>query len=322
MDETSRQKRSGFVSGLSETGRIGWGRSLSLAITVALALAGLSLLAFLEPIQDAFLTVVTGFDEEGFVSNPKWLNRPIVTVAFMLLLYALLRVVFDRVAVQSLESWIIFGAGAKDVRWLMLIAAFIGIPALFSTFAYAATHPGFSTNYYGEDQVFETASAAMLLAGGALMILAAWRIRRIDLPLRLWAAAAIALAGAALLFLGLEEVSYGQRIFGWRTPQALQNANLQGETNLHNYWTHRTQGTIIWIAAAIILAGTSAAAILRRFWRHPGAAFLPDQALLPYAAVMTVLASHAGFHELLEQVFALFAMILGYQIAASAYRKV
>jgi hypothetical protein len=38
---------------------------------------------------------------------------------------------------------------------------------------------------------------------------------------------------AAVFVLG-EEVSWGQRIFGWTTPGPLEQANLQGETNLHN----------------------------------------------------------------------------------------
>ena len=48
---------------------------------------------------------------------------------------------------------------------------------------------------------------------------------------------------AVLFFLGLglfyivcagEEVSWGQRVFGWETPTSFAEANEQGETNLHN----------------------------------------------------------------------------------------
>ena len=40
----------------------------------------------------------------------------------------------------------------------------------------------------------------------------------------------------ALLFFfgGGEEISWGQRIFGWDTPQAFEQANIQRETNIHN----------------------------------------------------------------------------------------
>jgi hypothetical protein len=33
-----------------------------------------------------------------------------------------------------------------------------------------------------------------------------------------------------------EEISWGQRIFGWGTPEFLGELNAQNETNLHNLW--------------------------------------------------------------------------------------
>lgn len=46
-----------------------------------------------------------------------------------------------------------------------------------------------------------------------------------------------------LLLLGLllfvvfgEEISWGQRIFGWQTPEGLAEMNAQKETNFHNLW--------------------------------------------------------------------------------------
>ncbi len=42
----------------------------------------------------------------------------------------------------------------------------------------------------------------------------------------------------ALLFLIScgEEISWGQRIFGWSTPESLMEMNAQNETNFHNLW--------------------------------------------------------------------------------------
>ena len=33
-----------------------------------------------------------------------------------------------------------------------------------------------------------------------------------------------------------EEISWGQRIFGFETPDAIAEGNIQGETNIHNWW--------------------------------------------------------------------------------------
>jgi hypothetical protein len=55
------------------------------------------------------------------------------------------------------------------------------------------------------------------------------------------------LALALLFFLAFgEEISWGQRIFGLETPDVLQEANMQGELNLHNldvFHLSRTDGT-------------------------------------------------------------------------------
>lgn len=50
-----------------------------------------------------------------------------------------------------------------------------------------------------------------------------------------WLSVAMTLA---VLILLLEETSYGLHMIGWRTPDAFA-ANLQSETNLHNFYTHR-----------------------------------------------------------------------------------
>jgi hypothetical protein len=45
----------------------------------------------------------------------------------------------------------------------------------------------------------------------------------------------LALALLMLVCFG-EEISWGQRIFGWGTPAALKEMNAQGEFNVHNLW--------------------------------------------------------------------------------------
>ncbi len=38
------------------------------------------------------------------------------------------------------------------------------------------------------------------------------------------------------LGIGLEEISWGQRIFSWRTPPVMSAINIQNETNIHNFF--------------------------------------------------------------------------------------
>jgi hypothetical protein len=80
-----------------------------------------------------------------------------------------------------------------------------------------------------EDGLLETASAAMLLVAAVLSALIAYRIGR-GHP-RFWAH-----LGLGFLFFLMcgEEISWGQRIIGLETPEALQGINVQNEINLHN----------------------------------------------------------------------------------------
>ncbi len=96
------------------------------------------------------------------------------------------------------------------------------------------------------------------------------------------------LAGGSLLWLG-EEISWGQRIFGWRTPAGWASLNLQQETNLHNLvppWPIELHNLLPWSALVLLVASFA----LR--WRSgagrstvPGALVrcLPPVSLLPLA---------------------------------------
>jgi hypothetical protein len=55
------------------------------------------------------------------------------------------------------------------------------------------------------------------------------------------------------LFLFLEEISYGQRLFGFTTPDSLREINLQDETNIHNIGSESTV-LLIHILHALLLA--------------------------------------------------------------------
>ncbi len=105
-----------------------------------------------------------------------------------------------------------------------------------------------------EDNFGEYASAvAWLLMAfffGLLSLRASDRTRRI-----LWAVFAF---GA--FFVGMEEISWGQRILGIPTPEALQEINSQGELTLHNILV--PDDSLHMIAAWVILLGTTASVLL------------------------------------------------------------
>jgi hypothetical protein len=76
------------------------------------------------------------------------------------------------------------------------------------------------------------------------------------------------------IFLGLsflffvafgEEISWGQRIFGWSTPEELAKVNYQQETNIHNldFFTFKHETNDEWYAPLLVL---NAGRIFFYFW--------------------------------------------------------
>ena len=100
-------------------------------------------------------------------------------------------------------------------------------PSLFfGIYGHENRHPG----AIGEWLQFLTYFGAFVLAIAGFVSAAG--IRSFALSRRLL------LGFAALAFLvAMEEVSWGQTLFSWSTPEALQELNIQSETNLHNLRT-------------------------------------------------------------------------------------
>ena len=80
-----------------------------------------------------------------------------------------------------------------------------------------------------------------------------------------------------------EELSWGQHIFGWATPESLAAVNDQGETNLHNIsgWFNEAPRTLLWL---YVLAG-----IIHVLLRRGGASwFWPTYVCFPVAILAVV----------------------------------
>lgn len=112
----------------------------------------------------------------------------------------------------------------------------------------------------------------------ARLAIALWRQHQRPLAL-LYAAAMV-----AVIFTAGEEISWGQRIFGWMTPGALEDINNQGETNIHNI------GSLLKIFNLVIMIVAFIAALLPlvrwSVWRArarsiAGYALIPPAALIP-----------------------------------------
>jgi len=82
-----------------------------------------------------------------------------------------------------------------------------------------------------EDGPIETVGALAFL-GAAVVACSTATSARPGSRRRRW----LAVMALGLIFCFGEELSWGQRIFGWQLPAVLHGANVQNETNLHNLW--------------------------------------------------------------------------------------
>jgi len=102
----------------------------------------------------------------------------------------------------------------------LLALAFLALVVLFLRVWPAQVFP-----WFVEDGVVESLLAiAYLFASGCLLLL----LRREQ---RAWP---IVLLTVLTILIFFEEISWGQRLFGFHTPEALRAFNRQGEFNLHN----------------------------------------------------------------------------------------
>lgn len=111
------------------------------------------------------------------------------------------------------------------------VLALLPIPLLVFFAFFYVRQPGVYLRLIVEDGPIENLQAAMWFCAAAASLVAARRLLRA--PQRRLAHLMMLFAVAAF-FVGAEEISWGQRLCGWRTPAPLADINLQHETTLHN----------------------------------------------------------------------------------------
>lgn len=174
--------------------------------------------------------------------------------------------------------------------------------------AFFSFHQSNAKSPYCEDGFFETLSV-VLAALASICLLATVR----PLEGRRVAAAKIVLA-TALVFFAMEEISWGQRLFVWKTPEALARLNTQRETNLHNFFTpwFSPLYLVFDLGLGLFLFWSGRIATAVRTWPQTAdiAPLIPSSEFQLYGVVFVGLAPQSVFMggELSEEIFAVFAL--------------
>ena len=124
----------------------------------------------------------------------------------------------------------------RERIWIYLATTYASA-TLVVVVALLAIDPALYSRLAREDGLVEWASAIFLICAGIAVLWPTPKNLQREYPYRVnvfrWC-----FAGGCFL-IALEEISWGQRIFGFATPSFLDN--LQHETNLHNFATNPTE---------------------------------------------------------------------------------
>jgi hypothetical protein len=146
---------------------------------------------------------------------------------------------------------------AHDGPWRRLLhdgprltAWVLGVTAAFHLiYVLPPTHE-LAEKILAEDSIVEDITAVALFAAAFLGLFLALRARKLGRPVFVWGF--YALVALVVFLIGMEEISWGQWIFFWRSPEVFKEINSQGETNLHNIGP--LQGHSEWFRFAFVAA--------------------------------------------------------------------
>ena len=156
------------------------------------------------------------------------------------------------------EAWMRIEAAEWGVSIRTAWALFV-VPLVFAALVAAtAVYRPLYRVFIEEDGIVEWAQVLALIAVLPVALLIASRLwRRQERSY----AALFVIAALAAFFIGGEEISWGQRVLGWATPEDLAALNRQGETNIHNV------GSVLQFMNLAMFLITVAAALLPLAWR-------------------------------------------------------
>jgi hypothetical protein len=117
-----------------------------------------------------------------------------------------------------------FSPDAAEALWVMPLVGTIIVVA-------SRVHPGLFQFVTSEDRLLEWLQFVGFVATVVFAAIAARLFARQSMK---FVPSILILLAVACIFIAGEEISWGQRIFGFGTPEELEDLNKQGETTVHN----------------------------------------------------------------------------------------
>lgn len=213
-------------------------------------------------------------------------ERPPVWSSISVLRTVLLAIASWSLAVHGrrLAATVLPGAAPSSADHETTLAAAVGVAVAVGAAILVAVDPGTLSSLVLEDGPVEWVSALLAFGAAALLVAAIVRFRRAGSMSRRAVFVAAAIAGLSLL-IGLEEISWFQRVLDFESPEGFRPGD-QSEFNLHNQATSLTEtlyysGAFVGLVVVPALAGDRE---LPRGWSDL-AIVVPGRAVL-YGSIM------------------------------------
>ena len=113
--------------------------------------------------------------------------------------------------------------------------------------------PGFYSEYIESEQGLIELATAFLAFAASWLALRSAKAARARLPSSQWVWFLLVALGC--FYIGGEEISWGQQLLHWQTPEAIEALNRQNETNLHNMSTWFNEKPRILVELGVLVGG-------------------------------------------------------------------
>lgn len=237
----------------------------------------------------------------------------ILKIRLTFILYIIIFIIFLYIQMYNSSNFTIhYKVGYSATFVLLIMYSFQGYIKDF-------TH----ISLYNEDDFFEWLTVICALTASVLFLLSINnREGRINSLIKL-------IMFFMFLYFGLEEISWGQRIFGWETPAGFAEINYQNETNIHNLFNpyFHMFYPIFNVCIAILLfisskLTTENNVFMLKHYKH----FMPSNKFVLFGFIFTFLVMQSLQYggELTEEVFSVFGVMYAVdqlQISKETYQS-
>jgi hypothetical protein len=201
-------------------------------------------------------------------------------------------------------------------RFMLVFSTLIGLFLIILFHLFDRSSSTF-TFLYKEDGLFESLTAilmiiSMLFLGSAVL----WLSKKPQQgTVYRYVKGFYILLMVVFFVYAMEEVSWGQRIFGWATPEFIEKGNIQNETNLHNFINAYFRYLYLMLILFPIPIFVSVWLEFKQYCLSFNRLILPHPSMIGMSLLIAIVALRGWINnELLEEMLALYVLFYSFRI--------